>query len=136
MGYLVGADRPLLRVIVPQQHAEAVRATTQRVTVRLAQAFDSELPGRLVREVPKAGKELPSATLGQSGGGDLTLDPRDTKGLTALDSLFEFEVEIDDLGALRHLGSRAYVSFEHPHQPLGWRLWREARRQLLSHFQV
>ncbi len=27
-------------------------------------------------------------------------------------------------------------SFEHPHEPLGWRLWRAARRQLLSHFHV
>jgi putative peptide zinc metalloprotease protein len=66
----------------------------------------------------------------------LTLDPRDTKGLTALESRFEFEVEIDDPAALRYLGSRAFVSFEHPDEPLGWRLWRDARRQLLSHFHV
>ncbi len=121
---------------MPQQHADLVRSATQRVSVRLAQDFDAELPGRLVREVPKAGKDLPSAALGQSGGGDLVLDPRDTKGLAALDSLFEFEVQIDDPAALRWLGSRAYVSFEHPHEPLGWRLWRAARRQLLSHFHV
>lgn len=136
VGYLVGADRPILKVIVPQQHADLVRGATRQVTVRLPQSFDTVLAGRLVREVPKAGKDLPSAALGQSGGGDLTLDPRDTKGLAALDSLFEFEVEIDDPAALRWLGSRAYVSFEHPAEPLGWRVWREARRQLLSHFHV
>jgi putative peptide zinc metalloprotease protein len=136
LGYLVGADRPLLKVIVEQQHADAVRAATSRVTVRLPQAFDTELPGRLVRELPQADKQLPGATLGQSGGGDLTLDPRDTKGLTALESRFEFEVEIDDPAALRYLGSRAFVSFEHPDEPLGRRLWRDARRQLLSHFHV
>ena len=136
LGYLVGADRPVLKVIVEQHHADSVRAATRRVTVRLPQDFDTELPGRLVRERPQAGKDLPSATLGQSGGGDLTVDPRDEKGLTALESLFEFEVEIDDPAALRFLGSRAYVSFEHPDEPIGWRLWRNLRRQLLSQFQV
>ncbi len=136
LGYLVGADKPLLKVIVAQQHADTVRAATQRVTVRLPQAFEEELPARLVREVPKAGRELPSATLGQSGGGDVIIDPRDSKGMTTRDALFEFEVEIDDMRALRYLGSRAYVSFEHPDQPLGTRLWHEVRRQLLSHFDV
>jgi putative peptide zinc metalloprotease protein len=136
VGYLVGADKPIVKVIVAQQHADAVRSATRRVTVRLPQDFDTELAGRLVREVPKAGKELPSASFGQSGGGDLQMDPRDQKGMTAVESLFEFEVEIDDPAALRYLGSRAYVSFEHPQEPLGWRLWREARRQLLSHFHV
>ena len=139
IGYLVGSARPVLKVIVAQQHADWVRSATRRIGVRLPQDFSREVEGRLLREVPKAGKELPSATLGLSGGGDQTVDPRDERGTTAIETLFEFEVEMPVLAGspdLRFLGSRAYVSFEHPSEPLGWRLWREVRRQLLSHFQV
>ncbi|MBC7728354.1 MAG: PqqD family peptide modification chaperone [Microbacteriaceae bacterium] len=139
IGYLVGSERPIVKVIVAQQHADWVRSATRRISVRLPQDFSHELEGRLLREVPRAGKDLPSATLGQSGGGDLTVDPRDEKGTTAIETLFAFEVELPALAqapGLRYLGSRAYVGFEHPSEPLGWRLWREARRQLLSHFQV
>ena len=139
VGYLIGAERPLLKVLVAQQHADLVRAATRAVAVRLPHEFGRELPGRLVREVPKAGKELPGATLGQSGGGEITVDPRDETGTTALETFFEFEVELlQPTGApdMRLLGSRVYVAFEHPPEPLGWRLWRTARRQLLSHFHV
>jgi len=136
VGYIVGSKQPILKAVVAQQHADQVRAATVGVSVRLTQDFDRVLQGRLIREVPKAGKDLPSATLGHSGGGDVTVDPRDEKGLTSVEALFEFEVEVPDVPDLRFLGSRAYVSFEHPSEPLGWRLWREARRQLLSHFHV
>ena len=104
--------------------------------MRLPQAFNPELVGRLVRAVPKGGRDLPSATLGRTGGGDISVDPRERSGAQALETVFEFEVELPGQEALRYLGSRAFVAFEHAPEPLGWRAWRLLRRQLLSVFQV
>ena len=135
VGYVVGQVVPLLRVVVPQHEVDTVRNGTRAISVRLPQAFSTELTGRLVRAVPKGGRSLPSATLGRSGGGDISVDPRERGGAQALETVFEFEVELPGQEALRHLGSRAFVAFEHAPEPLGWRLWRLLRRQLLSVFQ-
>lgn len=136
VGYVVGVVKPIVRVAVSQGHVDLVRAATRSVAVRMPQAFDDELAGRLVREVPGGGTDLPSAALGPRGGGPFTVDPRDDKGLTALESVFMFEIELTVEQAAVHLGSRAWVAFEHPPEPLGWRLMRLLRRQLLSHFQL
>lgn len=136
VGYVVGSVTPIVRVVVTQGQVDLVRAVTRSVSVRLPQAFAEPLPGRLVREVPGGSPQLPSAALGPRGGGPFTVDPRDEKGATALDAVFEFEVELPGQESARHLGSRAYVAFEHPPEPLGWRLLRLLRRQLLSHFEV
>ncbi|MBL8385604.1 MAG: PqqD family peptide modification chaperone, partial [Burkholderiales bacterium] len=92
VGYVVGEFVPLVRVVVPQSHVDLVRMATRGVEVRLAQDMARIWPARLVREVPKAGKDLPSPALGQSGGGPIAMDPRDQKGAKSLESLFEFEL--------------------------------------------
>ena len=91
---------------------------------------------RLVREVPKAGKELPSPALGQGGGGLIAMDPRDKKGTMALESLFEFELELPGDVPADYIGSRVHVRFAHPGEPLGIRIWQAVRRLFLSQFHV
>ena len=136
LGYLVGVYRPVVRVVVPQDAVDPVRLATRAVQVKLPQQLDATWTAKQLREVPKAASELPSAALGKQGGGSLEVDPTDREGRKTLQSLFEFEVELPADAAAHFLGSRAYVRFEHPAEPLGWRAWRALRRLFLSHFVV
>jgi putative peptide zinc metalloprotease protein len=136
VGYVVGQYTPLVRVVVPQSEVDLVRLATTGVEIRLPQQMATVWPARLIREVPKAGKELPSQALGQSGGGNIAMDPRDEKGKRALESLFEFELALPANAPGKYLGSRVHVRFEHPAEPIGVRGWHALRRLFLSHFHV
>ncbi len=136
VGYVVGEYVPLVRVVIPQSEVDLVRLSTRGVEIKFPQAMSQIWPARLIREVPKAGKELPSAALGQTGGGEISMDPRDDRGTKTLESLFEFEIELPANAPARYIGSRVYVRFEHPPEPIGLRAWRALRRLFLSHFHV
>jgi len=136
VGYVVGQYTPLVRVVVGQSQVDLVRAATHDVEIRLPQDITTIQSARLVREVPKAGKELPSPALGQSGGGLIAMDPRDEKGTTSLESLFEFELQLARDVPANFIGSRVYVRFAHPDEPVGIRIWQSVRRLFLSQFHV
>lgn len=136
IGYVVGEYTPLVRVVASQSQVDLVRLATRGVEIRLPQDMAKIWPAHLVREVPKAGNELPSPALGQSGGGAIAMDPRDEKGAKTLESLFEFELALPQNVPAEYIGSRVYVRFEHPPEPLGIRLWQALRRLFLSHFHV
>lgn len=136
LAFVVGEVTPIVRVAVLQGEVDHVRLDTRSVSVRLPQRFGQALPAQVVRAVPGASQQLPSAALGPQGGGPFTVDPRDEQGRTALQAVFEFEVELPGQQAERYLGSRAYVAFEHAPEPLGWRLLRALRRQFLSQFEI
>ncbi len=136
VGYVVGSYVPVARVVVAQADVDQVRLATRGVVVKLPQNLATIWPARLLREVPAAGHVLPSAALGQRGGGDVVLDPKDEEGTTTLQSLFEFELSLAEAAPARYLGSRVHVRFEHPATPLGVRAWRGIRRLFLSQFHV
>ncbi|OYY94832.1 MAG: hypothetical protein B7Y41_04490 [Hydrogenophilales bacterium 28-61-23] len=140
VGYVVGKEAgestPLVRVVVAQSQVDLVRLATRGVEIRLPQDMATVWPARLAREVPKAGKDLPSPALGQSGGGSIAMDPRDEKGMKTLESMFEFELALPQKIPADFIGSRVYVRFEHPPEPVGIRIWQALRRLFLSHFHV
>jgi putative peptide zinc metalloprotease protein len=136
VGYLVGSYVPVVRVVVGQEDVDQVRLATRDVVVKLPQNLVATWPARLLREVPAAGHELPSAALGQRGGGDVVLDPSDEEGTKTLQSVFEFELSLQQAAPAEYLGSRVHVRFEHPATPLGVRAWRGIRRLFLSQFHL
>ena len=136
LGYVVGEFTPLVRVVVGQSQVDLVRLATKEVEIRLPQDIATVYSAQRVREVPKAGKELPSPALGQSGGGAIPMDPRNEKGTTALESVFEFDLQLAKDVPAGFIGSRVHVRFAHPSEPLGIRLWQAVRRLFLSQFHV
>ncbi|MCW5629128.1 MAG: PqqD family peptide modification chaperone [Rhodoferax sp.] len=136
LGYVVGEYTPLVRVVVSQSQVDLVRAATRGVEIRMPQDIAAVHAAQLVREVPKAGKELPSPALGQAGGGVIAMDPRNDKGTTALESVFEFELQLPRDVPADFIGSRVHVRFAHPSEPVGVRIWQSIRRLFLSQFHV
>jgi putative peptide zinc metalloprotease protein len=136
VGYVRTAEAPLVRVVLPQSDVDTVRLATQSVEVKMPQSIAKTWNAHLARSVPAAAHQLPSAVLGTRGGGPTAVDPRDEKGLATLESVFEFELDLPLEVPHEWLGSRLYVRFEHPAEPVGLRMARAVRRAFLSHFRV
>lgn len=151
IGHLDTGEAPVVRVVLPQWQIAPLHAAVPplassaggpqgapalRIQVRLPQDPGSVWPATLNRSVPSAARELPSPALGTAGGGAIKLDPRDPKGLQALESLFEHELQLPAGLPYRQIGTRVQVRFEHEAEPLAWRLGRALRRLFLSQFQL
>jgi len=137
LGYVLGAAKPIVRVVVEQSEADAVVAQTKSVALRLADDIPHVLAGRILRAVPAASDEAPSGALLATGGGRLAGDPRDPQGRKTLDRIFVIDVELSE--ALRRppaYGQRVYVRFEHRPQPLAVQWYAALRRLFLTHFTV
>jgi putative peptide zinc metalloprotease protein len=135
IGYLDVERAPSVRVVVHQGDVARVRADTHAVSVRFA-GGGTAIPATLEREVPQATDRLPSLALGAAGGGQLAVDSRDQQGLTALESLFQFDVRLEEGARVPGLGSLAAVRFDHGCEPLGFRALRAARRLFLGRLHV
>ena len=135
MGYVVDFSRVTARIVVPQRDVDRVRRDTRRVAARLVERADLEFPAVVKREVPAASSDLPSLALSLEGGGSLALDPRERKDPKAFERLFHFEIIIPE-AALRTIGERVFVRFEHDPEPLAFRWYRSIRRTLLGRFGV
>jgi putative peptide zinc metalloprotease protein len=136
LGYVVGRTTPLARVVVPQEAVDRVRLTTDRIEVRAVDRPRLVLEGRVLRAVPAGGEYLPTAALGMEGGGDLAVDPRDSKGPKTLQRTFQFDIELAGLEAMDHFGQHVFVRFDHRMEPLSVQWYRSIRLLLLTNFHV
>jgi putative peptide zinc metalloprotease protein len=106
------------------------------VIVRLAERLDDPVPATIRREVPGASERLPSPALGLSGGGQVAVDPRDAQGYTAMQKVFQVDLEIPLGPTLLNVGGRAYVRFDHGAEPLAIQWAREFRQLFLARLNV
>jgi len=90
---------------------------------------------RIVRQVPGGSDQLPSRALAHAGGGTVAVDPRDPKGTTSIERVFQLEIEF--AAPPRGLyGGRVYVRFDHQPEPLAQQWYRGIRRLFLTRFNV
>ncbi|MDB5856873.1 MAG: hypothetical protein JWQ76_562 [Ramlibacter sp.] len=136
LGYVAQDARTLVRAVVSQDDIEVVRAGVVRADVRLADQLSVVHPAKLVREVPAARDQLPSAALTSEGGGTIAADPRDPHGGRALASSFQFDLELPPDVRSASYGGRAYVRFTHPSEPLAAQWYRRLRQAFLERFNV
>jgi putative peptide zinc metalloprotease protein len=137
LGYVLGPLQPVVRVVVEQPVVDAVAASTQGIELRLADAIDRVLTGRIVRQVPAGSDEAPSRALVASGGGRIAADPRDPEGRRTLERIFQIDVALDDpLGRTHAYGQRVFVRFDLRPEPLAVQWYGGLRRLFLRHFSV
>lgn len=132
LGYVLGDQDMLVRVVVPQAEIERVRTRLQGVEVRMASNIGKVLPAKVIREVPAASRTLPSKALSLEGGGLYAFDPRSNTP-QVLERLFQFDIRVQDF-ALEKVEERVYVRFELQSEPLVYRWHRSVRRLLLNRF--
>jgi putative peptide zinc metalloprotease protein len=76
---------------------------------------------------PSAQKELPAASIGVEGGGEIAVDPRDPSGKKPLVEQFELQATLSNPGGVYCPGQSASVRLKLDKRPLAWqwarRLW-------------
>jgi putative peptide zinc metalloprotease protein len=136
IGYLVGDDDKIVRVVVPQADVDLIRRRTQRIDIRLVDDFEHVLPATLLREMPAAQAEIPHAALSTAGGGAVVLDPSRPDRLQPLETMFHFDLAMRGDSLPARLGGRVHVRFDHGHEPIAFRMLRGIRQLFLRQFGV
>ena len=137
LAYLLPPDGArVIRAAISQEDIELVRHHVRRARIVLADRLDQGFDVSTIREVPSGKDQLPSAAIGTAGGGGTIVDPRDEHGLTALNRVFQVDLELSSPVPQAGFGGRAHVRFDHEWEPLGQQLWRRMRQLLLSRIEI
>lgn len=138
LGYVTEKTRPLTRIVVPQSEIDVVRRSmsTEQVEVRMSQRPDLTFTGKIVRQVPAGDDYLPSRALATTGGGRISVDPRDGKGTKTMERMFQFDIELPQGVNVALYGERVYVRFDHQKEPLAKQWYRGVWQLFLTHFNV
>ena len=135
IGYVVPAAVVTARVLVSQDQVDLVRTRTERVEVKLAGRVYDTFEASIRRESPAATNKLANLAMSSIGGGQAVVDPHESKEPKALNTWFEFELELPATQAFV-LGEHVYVRFEHGSEALAWRLYRSVRQLFMKRFSV
>jgi len=136
VAYVMEPAEISVRLVVPQDSVDLIRYQTRDVRLRFVDDLDLIAAAEIIREVPGATDKLPSSALGNAGGGNVAIDQRDTRGQTAFQHYFDFELELTDTVDKHNYGGRVLVRFDHGVEPLFFRLYRNVRRLFLRRFNV
>lgn len=132
LGYVLSSAPTSVRAVVPNESAPLLRASNHGVEVLLP-GRRSPTPARLEREVPAATHVLPSAALGERGGGRQSTDPADKEGTRTLEPVFLFDLRLQG-ERLQRLGQRVWVRFDLGLEPLAAQWYRRLRQLFLKNF--
>lgn len=133
LGFVLDGRETIVRAAIAEEDVALVRDRTDAVGVRVAGAYQREIAARLVRDMPAATHELPSAALGIPGGGVHAVDPNDRNGVTTSEPVVLIDLRLPAM-SLERVGARAWVRFEHRAEPLAGQLYWRARQLFLRHF--
>lgn len=136
LGYVVDMATVTVRTVVGQTDIDLIRHETEGAEVRVAERLSETMPARVTRLVPAASEELPSPALGNEGGGEVPMDPRDPKGQKAMRRMFQVDLQLPADHGVLNVGGRVYVRFDHGWEPLAFQWYRDVRQLFLSRFNV
>jgi putative peptide zinc metalloprotease protein len=133
MAYVLADGLAVIRAAVPEKDIALVQQHTRSAEVRLP-----EMPGRTLAAIvqadtPAASRELPSAALGDHGGGTYLTDPSDEHGRRLQEAVFMLDLKLVDT-ELKHIGARAWVRFDHGYAPLATQLYRRLAQVFIRQF--
>ncbi|SDN17649.1 HlyD family efflux transporter periplasmic adaptor subunit [Vreelandella arcis] len=125
-----------VRAMLPAHRREDVSSDAVNVSLRLP-GQDTKVESSLEWISPRTTHQVPSEILTQQGGGDIALDPEAEEPLVAFRRhyLADFDAQrLIDSDLPLFLESRVYVRIAHSPEPIGYRWWRDIRRNFLSLF--
>ena len=122
-----------VRAAVPERDAALIREGSRAIEVRLAEDAGRTFPARLVRDIPAAAHDLPSAALGDRGGGSYVTDPADDHGTRSTDPIVLIDLALAG-NVPERVGGRVWVRFDHGSEPLAVQWWRRVRQLFLQQF--
>jgi putative peptide zinc metalloprotease protein len=127
---------PIVRVAVEQDDVALLKGRVRSVELQLAGDGKNAYQSTLLRDTPAALAKLPSAALGDKGGGEITVDPQDKDGLKTARPAFAFDVALsrEAIQSNGYVGQKAYVRFDLGSSPLAAQWMRRAQQTMLLKF--
>jgi putative peptide zinc metalloprotease protein len=136
IGYVIDGPTKILRAAVAQEDVNLVQARTKSVSVRLFRRPFVAYDAKNVRPVASGQQQLVSPALGSEGGGVIPVDPSQQEGTTALQRVFDCEIELEQADPLAVFGDRAQVRFDLGWAPLAQQLFLRLRQAFLARLNV
>lgn len=137
IGYVLDSRQLIVRAVVTQNDIDLLHSHTRSAELRFADALPQVESAAVVRLVPGAVDELPSAALGLSGGGLIATQPSDQNGLKTVERVFLVDLALPQgAGKQTVFGERVYIRFNHGYEPLAFQGLRRLRQLFLSRFGV
>jgi putative peptide zinc metalloprotease protein len=136
LGYVLELQQITVRTVVSQALIDMVRSHTYGTQVRLSESLTQPVQATIKRIVPGASDQLPAKALGTVGGGGIAIDPSDRQGLTAVQKVFQIDLELPSHSQFINAGGRGYVRFDHGWAPLAVQWYFHIRQVFLSRFNV
>ncbi len=134
VGHVVSDTNIQVRGMVPESDITLVREQVDRVTAIKASQLDTQWKPQSWHIYPSTSKQPASPILTEIGGGAIKMNPAADESETLL-PYFPVLIEFERLPYV-YVEERVYVQFEHPHEPLAFRLYRAIRRTFLTYFNV
>ncbi len=137
-GALIGhilSDRDIkVRAMVPESDIKLVRERVTRVQAMKAADLEQTYTPDQWKIFPSTSRQPASPILIESSGGEIMIDP----SADQLQSLLAFFPLVMDFNYLPHsrVDERIYIKFEHPPEPVIFRIYRTVRRTFLTYFDV
>ena len=137
-GTLVGhilSDRDIkVRAMVPEADIKLVRENVTRVQAVKAAALDQVYTPTSWEIFPSTSRQPASEILTEEGGGEIMMNPSARESQSLL-PFFPLVMDFDQLPDTR-VDERVYIKFEHPPEPIIYRIYRTVRRTFLTYFDV
>ncbi len=131
LGYVLAEGELMIRAAVSPTDIHLVQSDTRRALVRLTEAAGQSVEAQVRGDMPGATRTLPSAALGDRGGGPFLTEPTDRQGTQLLDPVFLVDLSVAH-AMPQHIGERAWVRFEHGYLPLLFQAYRQVRQLFLK----
>lgn len=133
LAYVLNSNIIKIRAAIPEPAAALVRDHLTGVKVRTADHPDKVIIAEMSMDTPAVTRTLPSAAMGDHGGGQYATDPADKEGLTTVEPIVLIDLNLPDT-SLERVGARASVRFEHGYASITEQLYRHFRQLFLRYF--
>jgi len=133
LAHILNKDFIKVRVAVPEPDMATIQERLQQIEVRTAEYPNNIIIGKMGSDTPAVTHRLPSAAMGDIGGGKYVTDPSDKNGLTALNPLVVLDVNLPKT-ELQRVGGRVNVRFNLGLEPIGIQFKRHASQLFLRYF--
>ncbi|PID59954.1 MAG: hypothetical protein CSB44_12430 [Gammaproteobacteria bacterium] len=130
--YLVADESMVVRAVVPERRMGRFDREPEKVTVRLAEKFDTVHMATLVRETPAANRHLPSESLASNGSYGIAVAEREGGVMETLEPVFHLEFALPPAATTRGIGGKAYLEITHAPATLAARWWTSLRQLLID----
>jgi len=133
LAHILNKEIIKVRVAIPEPDTALIQERLKQVEVRTAENPERAVIGNITMVTPAVTRTLPSAAMGNLGGGIYVTDPSDKEGLTAIEPLVLIDINLPET-ELNRVGGRVNVRFNLGSEPIGMQMKRRLYQLFLLYF--